>query len=132
MSKDPRTSPAGSTAIADLSYEDARDELVQIVSRIEGGGASLEESMKLWERGESLAAHCKAKLDQAQAQLDGTSTDAGADGGPTPEADGGTADADDGGTADADDGGTADADARREEDTADAGHEVDVAESSDV
>ena len=76
MSKDPRPSPADTTAIVDLSYEDARDELVQIVSRIEGGGASLEESMKLWERGESLAEHCKAKLDQAQAQLDGTSPDA--------------------------------------------------------
>ncbi|WP_256841011.1 exodeoxyribonuclease VII small subunit [Ornithinimicrobium cryptoxanthini] len=75
MSKDPRPSPADTTAIADLSYEDARDELVQIVARIEGGGASLEESMKLWERGESLAAHCQAKLDQAQAQLDGTTAE---------------------------------------------------------
>lgn len=79
MSKDPRPSPAGTTAIADLSYEDARDELVQIVARIEGGSASLEESMKLWERGESLAAHCQAKLDQAQAQLDGTAARAGDD-----------------------------------------------------
>lgn len=56
--------------IADLSYEQARDELVAIVSRIEGGNASLEESMTLWERGEALAAHCQAKLDQAQEQLD--------------------------------------------------------------
>ena len=80
MSKDPRPSPADTTAIADLSYEDARDELVQIVARIEGGGASLEESMKLWERGESLAAHCQAKLDQAQAQLEGTTAEPDADG----------------------------------------------------
>lgn len=56
--------------ISELSYEDARDELVAIVARIEGGNASLEESMELWERGEALAAHCKAKLDQAQQQLD--------------------------------------------------------------
>lgn len=75
MSKDPGPSTAEATAIADLSYEDARDELVQIVARIEGGGASLEESMKLWERGESLAAHCQAKLDRAQAQLDGTTSE---------------------------------------------------------
>ena len=80
MSKDPRPRPADTTAIADLSYEDARDELVQIVARIEGGGASLEESMKLWERGESLAAHCQAKLDQAQAQLEGTTAEPDADG----------------------------------------------------
>lgn len=62
--------------VADLSYEDARDELVAIVARIEGGNASLEESMQLWERGEALAAHCQAKLDQAQEQLDrGANTD---------------------------------------------------------
>lgn len=84
MSKDSPPSPADTTAIADLSYEDARDELVQIVARIEGGGASLEESMKLWERGESLAAHCQAKLDQAQAQLDGTpAAGRGSEGDPT-------------------------------------------------
>ncbi|USQ80963.1 exodeoxyribonuclease VII small subunit [Ornithinimicrobium faecis] len=62
--------PASTDGIADLSYEQARDELVAIVSRIEGGSASLEESMELWERGEALAAHCQAKLDQAQDQLD--------------------------------------------------------------
>ncbi len=56
--------------VAQLSYERARDELIAIVARIEGGEASLEESMTLWERGEQLAAHCQAKLDQAQAQLD--------------------------------------------------------------
>ena len=61
-------SAAGTQDIVDLSYEEARDELVSIVSRIEGGSASLEESMTLWERGEALAAHCKAKLDQAQEQ----------------------------------------------------------------
>lgn len=63
-------STAGTESVADLSYEQARDELVAIVARIEGGSASLEESMTLWERGEALAAHCKARLDQAQEQLD--------------------------------------------------------------
>lgn len=64
------TEHQGTDDIADLSYEEARDELVAIVARIEGGNASLEESMDLWARGEALAAHCQAKLDQAQEQLD--------------------------------------------------------------
>ncbi|MGI8947430.1 MAG: exodeoxyribonuclease VII small subunit [Ornithinimicrobium sp.] len=58
------------TPVSDLSYEQARDELVRLVARIESGEAPLEESMVLWERGEALAAHCQAKLDQAQSQLD--------------------------------------------------------------
>lgn len=57
-------------AVDSLSYEQARDELVRIVARIESGDAPLEEAMALWERGEALAAHCQAKLDQAQARLD--------------------------------------------------------------
>ena len=56
--------------VAELSYEQARDELVRLVARIESGEAPLEESMVLWERGEELAAHCQAKLDQAQTRLD--------------------------------------------------------------
>lgn len=60
------------TPVGDLSYEQARDELVRLVARIESGEAPLEESMVLWERGEALAAHCQAKLDQAQTQLEGT------------------------------------------------------------
>ncbi|QFG69283.1 exodeoxyribonuclease VII small subunit [Ornithinimicrobium pratense] len=58
------------TPVADLSYEQARDELVRLVSRIESGQVPLEESMLLWERGEELAAHCQAKLDAAQSTLD--------------------------------------------------------------
>lgn len=58
------------TPVADLSYEQARDELVRIVARIESGQVPLEESMALWERGEELAAHCQAKLDAAQDTLD--------------------------------------------------------------
>ncbi|MGB5951744.1 MAG: exodeoxyribonuclease VII small subunit [Ornithinimicrobium sp.] len=60
-------------AIADLSYEQARDELVEIVARIESGNVPLEESMTLWERGEALAAHCQSKLDSAQERLDAAS-----------------------------------------------------------
>ncbi len=53
-----------------LSYEQARDELVLIVQRLESGGASLEESLALWERGEELAAICQAWLDGAKAKVD--------------------------------------------------------------
>ena len=64
------TSPADPTPVTELSYEQARDELVGLVARIEGGQVPLEESMMLWERGEALAAHCQAKLDAAQETLD--------------------------------------------------------------
>ncbi len=57
------------TDVADLSYEEARQELVELVARLEGGQAGLEESMRLWERGEALAAHCEAWLDKAEASL---------------------------------------------------------------
>lgn len=56
--------------VASLTYEQAREELQEVVRRLETGAATLEESMQLWERGEALAAHCQAKLDQAQAALD--------------------------------------------------------------
>ena len=42
--------------VASLSYEEARDELVQVVNRLEQGGATLEESLQLWERGEAMLA----------------------------------------------------------------------------
>lgn len=57
------------TDIADLSYEEARQELVDLVARLEGGQAGLEESMRLWQRGEALAAHCESWLDKAEASL---------------------------------------------------------------
>ena len=56
--------PAGPT------YEAARDELVEVVRRLEAGGATLEESLALWERGEELAATCQAFLDGAKQRLD--------------------------------------------------------------
>lgn len=55
--------------IAQLSYEQARDELATIVSGLESGQVPLEESMALWRRGEALAAHCNAWLDGAQRQI---------------------------------------------------------------
>ena len=61
--------------IADLTYEQARDELVSIVARLEAGQVPLEESMSLWHRGEALAAYCTTWLDGAQAQLEDASGD---------------------------------------------------------
>ena len=54
----------------DLSYEQARDELVTVVQRLEAGGTTLQESIELWERGEELAAICQRWLDGARARLD--------------------------------------------------------------
>lgn len=53
-----------------MSYEQARDELVAVVARLEAGGASLEESLELWERGEALAARCQEWLDGARRRLE--------------------------------------------------------------
>jgi len=54
---------------AEMPYEQARDELVGVVQRLEGGGLTLEESLKLWERGEQLAAICLQWLEGARARL---------------------------------------------------------------
>lgn len=52
------------------SYEQARDELADIVRRLEAGGVTLEESLALWERGEALAKICQEWLDGARARLE--------------------------------------------------------------
>ncbi len=52
------------------SYEKARDELTEVVRRLESGGLTLEESLALWERGEELADICQHWLDGARATLD--------------------------------------------------------------
>jgi exodeoxyribonuclease VII small subunit len=59
-----------SQADEELSYEQARDELVTVVQRLESGGVPLDESLKLWERGEELAAICQRWLDGARARVD--------------------------------------------------------------
>jgi exodeoxyribonuclease VII small subunit len=51
------------------SYEQARDELADLVRRLEAGGLSLEQSLQLWERGERLAAICTEWLEGARAKL---------------------------------------------------------------
>lgn len=54
----------------ELSYEQARDELITVVHKLESGGAPLAESLALWERGEQLAGICERWLDGAQAKVD--------------------------------------------------------------
>ncbi|XRQ11771.1 exodeoxyribonuclease VII small subunit [Actinomadura welshii] len=61
---------ADETGTADKpSYEQARDELADVVKRLEAGGLTLEESLALWERGERLAAICEEWLEGARARL---------------------------------------------------------------
>ena len=54
----------------ELGYEQARDELVEIVRKLESGSVPLSESMTLWERGEELARICQAWLDGAKAKIE--------------------------------------------------------------
>ena len=63
--------------VSKLSYEDARNELVAVVSQLEQGSPTLEETLALWERGEALAKRCeewllgaKVRLNAARAGLD--------------------------------------------------------------
>jgi exodeoxyribonuclease VII small subunit len=63
--------PVGNAAADDdLSYEQARDQLLAVVQQLETGSASLQESVALWERGERLADICQRWLDGARARLD--------------------------------------------------------------
>ncbi len=64
------TDKDGSAAGSPLSYEEAREELIEVVRRLESGGTSLEESLALWERGEELAKVCQGWLDGAKKRLD--------------------------------------------------------------
>lgn len=64
---------AGENAFPDpdsLSYEQARDELVETVKILELGQMSLNESLKYWERGEALAKRCELLLDGAEKRVE--------------------------------------------------------------
>lgn len=67
MTDTPVDTPVDTAA---MPYEAARDELVDVVRRLESGSADLEESLALWERGEQLAARCQEVLDGALRRLD--------------------------------------------------------------
>ncbi len=64
--------PAAGAAkpVETLTYEQARDELALVVSGLEAGGLTLEESLALWERGEALAAHCQTWLEAARVRVE--------------------------------------------------------------
>jgi exodeoxyribonuclease VII small subunit len=62
----------------ELSYEEARDQLVEVVRTLEQGGTPLAESLALWERGEQLAAICQRALEGARARLDAALKDSAA------------------------------------------------------
>jgi exodeoxyribonuclease VII small subunit len=66
--------PSGTPRAADgegarLPYEQARDQLTELVKRLEAGGLTLEQSLELWERGERLATICEEWLEGARARL---------------------------------------------------------------
>ncbi|KQR38944.1 MULTISPECIES: exodeoxyribonuclease VII small subunit [Microbacterium] len=70
------------TPVDTLSFEAARDELVKVVSELEQGAPTLEQSLALWERGEALAARCeewllgaKRRLEAARAAADASDED---------------------------------------------------------
>jgi exodeoxyribonuclease VII small subunit len=54
----------------DLDYEQARDELAEVVAKLETGGLSLEDSLALWERGEALARLCDRHLAGARERIE--------------------------------------------------------------
>ncbi len=58
------------TGTPELSYETARDELAKVVSKLEAGGLSLDDSLTLWERGEALAKICARFLEGARQRVD--------------------------------------------------------------
>lgn len=71
------------TSVSDLSYEQARDELIAVVNELEQGSATLEQSLALWERGEALAQRCEEWLIGARARLDAAHGASSADGSTT-------------------------------------------------
>lgn len=58
------------TSKIEATYEEAREELIEVVRTLEAGGTTLEESLALWERGEALAKLCQEWLDGARKRLD--------------------------------------------------------------
>lgn len=66
----PAETPAAPTNIDALSYEQAREQLMNVVNQLEAGSSSLEDSLALWERGESLAKRCEEWLEGAKARLE--------------------------------------------------------------
>ena len=58
--------------ISQMGYEESRDELIEVVRRLEQGGLDLDTSLKLWERGEELAKRCEEHLEGARQKVEQT------------------------------------------------------------
>ncbi|GAB3545060.1 hypothetical protein GCM10027404_02940 [Arthrobacter tumbae] len=69
MTESPAKAAETPADVSQLSYEEAREQLVKVVSQLEAGGVSLEQSLALWERGEALADHCEQWLEGARKRL---------------------------------------------------------------
>ena len=65
---------AQNSDVSALSYEQARDELIRVVTELEQGQTTLEQSLALWERGEAAAQRCEEWLLGAKARLDAART----------------------------------------------------------
>lgn len=61
--------PAPTRPVSDLGYEHCRDELIEVVQRLEQGGLDLDASLSLWERGEQLAKRCEEHLAGARRRV---------------------------------------------------------------
>jgi len=81
MPEKPAAKKPASPAAELPSYEDAREELIEVVRQLEQGGTTLEESLALWERGEKLAKVCQDWLDGARKRLDAAVGDGRSDAG---------------------------------------------------
>ena len=64
------TTPKDAIPVETLSFEAAMDELDRVVGALEAGNVTLEESIRLYERGARLKAHCEARLKDAQLRVE--------------------------------------------------------------
>lgn len=62
--------------IASMTFQQAMDELEQIVAKLESGTVELEESITIYERGEALRARCDGLLKKAEAKVEKITLDA--------------------------------------------------------
>lgn len=93
---EPEATAAAQAPDSTLGYEQARDELIEVVRRLEAGGTTLEESLALWERGEQLARVCRRWLEGARARLDAALAESGDESAGGDEDGGGEAEAESG------------------------------------
>lgn len=64
--------PINELPVNEMNYEQAKQQLIAVIKRMETGNLPLEETLNIWERGEQLAAHCQSILDQARQRINPT------------------------------------------------------------